>query len=246
MDNKFIQEILFGTLPKPSLKRRIVMWGINLFNSKSKFFTLKLKDVYNGLMINPEQAMNIYHLLRQVVLLGVEGDVVELGCHEGKTALILQKTLDQLGSAKELHVYDSFEGLPEKTSHDGDKMVSGQLKTTEDKLKFNFQKFSIKEPVIHKGWFKDTLPKGLPATLCFAHLDGDFYSSIKESLEYIYPKLSKGAVVVVDDYCDPEILDVSNILPGVKKACDEFFKDKNEKMDVIIAGEYCHGYFVKA
>jgi O-methyltransferase len=197
-------------------------------------------------MTNPEQAMNIYHLLRQVVQSGIEGDVVELGCNDGRTAMIIQKTLDQLGSKKELHVYDSFEGMPEKTSYDGNKLQPGELKTTENKLKFNFQKFSVKEPVIHKGWFKDTLPSGLPAALCFAHLDGDFYSSIKESLEHVYPKLSKGAVVVVDDYCDPEILDVFNILPGVKKACDEFFKDKTEKMNVVIAGDYCHGYFIKS
>ena len=77
------------------------------------------------------------------------------------------------------------------------------------------------------------------------HLDGDFYSSIIESLTYVYPKLSKGAIVVIDDYCDPEIHNVNNILPGVKKACDEFFKDKKEKVDVLIAGCESHGYFRK-
>lgn len=100
-------------------------------------------------------------------------------------------------------------------------------------------------PKIHEGWFADILPTQLPDKISFAHLDGDFYSSILESLIYVYPRLSKGAVVVIDDYCDPKQLDANNILPGVKKACDEFFKDKKEKVSVLVAGCEAHGYFRK-
>ena len=65
------------------------------------------------------------------------------------------------------------------------------------------------------------------------------------SLKYSYPKLTKGAIVVIDDYCNPDILDIHNILPGVKKACDEFFANKHEKVSVLLAGSQCHGYFIK-
>ena len=53
-------------------------------------------------------------------------------------------------------------------------------------------------------------------------MDGDFYTSVRESLEHVYPRLSKGAVVVVDDYCDPAVNPVYESLPGVKRACDDF------------------------
>ena len=52
-------------------------------------------------------------------------------------------------------------------------------------------------------------------------------------------------VVVVDDYCDPAVHDVNNILPGVKRACDEFFADKPEEINVLIAGAEAHGFFRK-
>ncbi len=52
-------------------------------------------------------------------------------------------------------------------------------------------------------------------------------------------------MVVIDDYCDPAVHNVHNILPGVKQACDEFFKDKPEKVSVLIAGCQSHGYFRK-
>lgn len=147
---------------------------------------------------------------------------------------------------KKLHVYDSFEGLPEKSKKDGNTVFfEGSCKTQQESLIENFKKHKTKLPIIHKGWFADVLPKGLPKKISFAHLDGDFYSSILDSLTYVYPRLSKGAVVVIDDYCDPKALDVNNILPGVKQACDEFFKNKKEKVSVLVAGCEAHGYFRK-
>ena len=56
-------------------------------------------------MINLEQAVNIYHLLSQTILLKIPGDVVELGCYKGITSIIMQKTINQFSSKKKLHVY---------------------------------------------------------------------------------------------------------------------------------------------
>ncbi len=265
IDNTFILSLQKQNV-KTDLKRNLLARIIKSFNGSQRFLKLKFKNdnlnrVYaiknsqefdskenmlNGDWSNLEQAVNIYHLLTQVVLLKVPGDVVELGSFDGTTSVLMQKTLDQLDSNKIIHVYDSFEGLPEKTDKDGDTVFyAGSCSTQKEALEQNFKKHKTKLPKIHEGWFSDTLPKGLPSKISFAHLDGDFYSSILESLTYVYPKLSKGAVVIIDDYCDPKVLDVNNILPGVKKACDEFFKDKKEKVGVLLAGGEAHGYFRK-
>jgi len=92
------------------------------------------------------------------------------------------------------------------------------LSIAQSTLEENFNSFGVKLPHIHPGWFKDTLPNELPKEIAFAHLDGDLYSSIIESLTYVYPLLSKNAIVIIDDYCDPYIYNVNNILPGVKIA----------------------------
>jgi O-methyltransferase len=113
--------------------------------------------------------------------------------------------------------------------------------------------------------FKDIPKNKLPKSICFAHIDGDLYSSVKDSLDKIYPLLCKGAIVVIDDYYDPKKhkfienklnenkwnksknrkYHIKNLFPGVKKACDEFFKDKNEKPEILISGDQGHVYFVK-
>ena len=218
-------------------------------------------------MVSLEQGLNIFHLLSRTILLGVEGEVVELGCCHGLTAVLIRKTLDCLNSSKIFRVYDSFEGLPEKSEKDGDISFSkGECHSTRDIFKNNFRKFDLKFPKMYVGWFKDTLPHYLPEKIAFAHLDGDFYTSIMESLEYVYPRLSPGAVVVIDDYCDPDIqkgiaenIDHNafnkaplafvksdpNYLPGVKVACDEFFADKLEKVSPLCSGYAPHGSFTK-
>lgn len=262
MDNTFILKLQNTPTSAISWRMKILMRILKLFNRNNPYFEFSFKknllnelyrkqlglvkrNMLRGNMISVEQGINLYHLLHQVVLMEVPGDIVELGCYEGTTALLLQMTLDQLKSERILHLYDSFQGMPEVNQIDGTRFKKGSLSSSLEVLQSHFNAFNIKLPKIHAGWFKDTLPQSLPEKIAFAHLDGDLYSSIQESLYYVYPRLSPNAIVVVDDYCDPTIHNVNNILPGVKKACDDFLADKPEKITVLLAGCEAHGYFRK-
>jgi hypothetical protein len=65
-------------------------------------------------------------------------------------------------------------------------------------------------------------------------------------LESVYPRMSPGAGCLLMDYHDPAITVRGNDEnPGLKKACDEFFKDKEEKVFVLYGNQYSHGYFRK-
>lgn len=201
----------------------------------------------SGVSTNVEQRMNMYHLVSQVMAYKVDGDLVEVGCNEGQSAVLMTKVMQSFHSDKKLHVYDSFEGLPATGKDDGSSYREGDLRTSEQVLTRNFRMHGLPLPIIHKGWFSDTLPTELPASICFAHLDGDLYDSIMVSLKHVYPRLSSGAICLVDDYCDPNINpDGWNYLPGVKKACDEFLADKPEEICYVYSGSFTHGFFRKA
>jgi O-methyltransferase len=211
-----------------------------------RFTGLRLAPARSGVSTNVEKRMNMYHLVSQTIAYDVEGDLVEIGCNEGQSSVLITKILNGFNSHKKLHVYDSFEGLPSARSEDGKAYKKGDLATSEDVLIDNFRKYSLRLPVIHKGWFDDTLPGGLPERICFALLDGDLYDSILISLKYVYPRLSSGAICLVDDYCDTAINpDGWNHLPGVKMACDEVLSDKPEKICYIYSGAFTHGFFRK-
>ena len=153
--------------------------------------------------------------------LSVPGDFVELGCYEGDTSLLLAEVLK--GADKKLWLYDSFEGLPAKTSEDesvaGENFQEGVLAVTKREVKLRFLRANLPVPIIKKAWFSDLTADDLPEKIAFAFLDGDLYQSIKESLVLVWNKMADGGVIIVHDYDNPE-------LPGVTKAVDEWLSTR--------------------
>ncbi len=130
-------------------------------------------------------------------------------------------------SKKRLWIYDSFEGLPEKTSADksvlGVLFRGGELSVTKREVKERFLRAGLPVPVIKKGWFSELSDSDMPELIAFAFLDGDFYESIRDSLKLVVPKMSQEGIIIVHDYTNPA-------LPGVKKAVDELLnRQKSEK-----------------
>jgi len=175
---------------------------------------------------DPGRMFGIYHLLSQVIVYGVPGDVVEFGCNKGHTSVLLAKTLVSLGAQRDhaLALYDSFQGMPAFTDRDAgthpDLIVPGALKASPQQVIDHFKARGCKEcPKIHEGWFQDTIPRKLPEEIAFALLDGDLYESIHHCLRFVWRRMAPGGIVVIDDYGHPGI-------PGCKLAADEFFADK--------------------
>ena len=159
-----------------------------------------------------------------------EGDFVELGCYRGDTSLLLaellvEKTVEK--SVKKLWMYDSFEGLPEKSRKDesevGKDFQQGELAVTKREVKNRFLRAGLPVPVIKKAWFNELTKADLPEKIAFAFLDGDLYESIKDSLELVEEKISDGGVIMVHDYNNPA-------LPGVASAVDEWLKNRDTKI----------------
>lgn len=157
--------------------------------------------------------------------LAVPGDFVELGCYKGDTSLLLADILKK--TDKKLYIYDSFEGLPEKTSEDesvaGANFKGGELYVTKREVKERFLRANLPVPVIKKAWFNELSGADLPDKIAFAFLDGDFYESIRDSLSLVENKMTENSVIVVHDYTNPA-------LPGVAKAVDEWIRVKKRKI----------------
>ena len=195
-----------------------------------------------GPMFEPPRLIGLYHLLSQVLAYDVVGEVVELGCHAGQSAVLLREILDHHRSEKLLHVYDSFQGLPPPQIEDaGARFVGGDMRATEDELLQKFVDLDLTPPLVHAGWFSDTLPAELPAQICFAQLDCDFYASVTASLTAVYPRLTRGGIMVIDDYGWEG-------LPGATRAVDDFVATTPETLnDLGLAPQFDapHAYIRK-
>jgi len=63
--------------------------------------------------------MNMYHLVSQTLAYQVEGDLVEVCCNTGQSAVLIAKVMREFASTRELQLYDSFAGLPLTKAEDG-------------------------------------------------------------------------------------------------------------------------------
>jgi|TARA_Y100000310_G_scaffold334739_2_gene415133 O-methyltransferase len=199
------------------------------------------------LWMGKNQRRVFFRLLRQVIKRKVSGAILEVGVAEGHTSAFIARVMRHLNCKKEFHVYDSFKGMPAPSIEDGeDNMLSeGDLAVKKGKYKCVFRNMTDGElPIIHEGWIENTMPEELPEKIAFAYIDVDFYKPTLHALNSIYPRLSPGAVVVIDDYHHPQ-------LPGIAPAVERFFADKPEEFIVIPPCEdytdnKSQAYFIKA
>ena len=180
-------------------------------------YTINMKQ-HTSLLSDQVTEREIQVIMRELEKsMDIPGDVVEFGCYVGTTSVFLAKRLANTG--KQLYLYDSFAGLPEKHAEDvspaGEQFKAGELLATKKELIRNLKQAHVPIPVITKGWFDELQPHQVPGQVSFAFLDGDYYDSILTPLKLLWPKLAPGACVVVDDYAN-------EALPGAARAVDEW------------------------
>jgi O-methyltransferase len=164
----------------------------------------------------------VWRELEKMLAANIPGDVAEFGCYLGTTSLFIRRLLDERRESNKrlFYVYDSFEGLPEKTTQDasvaGEQFKAGELAVSKKEFLQNFRAANLRPPIVCKSWFNQLSEKDVPKQIAFAFLDGDFYESIMDSLKLVWPRMVKGGVVLVDDYG-------REALPGATRAVHNFF-----------------------
>jgi hypothetical protein len=163
-------------------------------------------------------ALRISNLTR-LILGAPEGCLVECGVWRGGCLAVMASLAHDEGKGRMVHGFDSFEGLPELTPGDGghgEELVGG-CAATEHEVRETFRTWGVPmdHTVLHKGWFKDTVPVAAPSLgpIAVLRLDGDWYESTLTCLEHLDPLLVPGGAVVIDDY---------GTWRGCRRAVDEY------------------------
>jgi len=160
-------------------------------------------------MIGLKRLDNLEFCIEQVITNGVVGDFIETGVWRGGATIFMRAVLKAYGVTDRcVWVADSFEGLPPpntgKYPYDaGDRLHEAtQLAVSLEQVKANFDRYGLLDNQVRflKGWFRDTLPAAPIERLAVLRLDGDMYQSTMDALVNLYPKVSQGGYVIVDDY----------------------------------------------
>lgn len=171
----------------------------------------------------------LYHMVAHVLDRQVSGDFAECGCKHGHSTRIISDLMAKAGTTSDLLVFDSFEGgLSDKTEKDRTNALSDTtaVKTRQQKQRFSSQLSHVEnvfkdQPFVKlvKGWIPESFtPEIAEKTFSFAHIDVDLYEPTKAALYFFYERLSKGGVIVIDDYN-------SATFPGARTAVEEFLSD---------------------
>lgn len=172
----------------------------------------------------------LWQLLR--LISNVRGDTAECGVYQGASSWLICAATQ--GSGRIHHLFDSFEGLSEPDALDGTYWVRGSLAAGEDVVRHNLMPFAAKLE-FHKGWIPQRFSDVDRNTFAFVHIDVDLRRPTLESLEFFYPRLAEGGILLCDDYG-------FRTCPGATAAIDDFLRDKPEKMIALDAGG---GFFIK-
>lgn len=161
---------------------------------------------YHGLTMIPEDAF-VCNLELCERFKDLAGSYVECGVWRGGMSAAIAEVIGN----KELHLFDSFEGLPPAKEIDGQEAIQWQKDVTSPHY---YDNCSAEESAVikamtlaghsryltYKGWFDQTLPKYNGGPIAILRLDGDWYDSIMVSLRHLFPQVVSGGLVILDDY----------------------------------------------
>jgi hypothetical protein len=170
---------------------------------------------------------------RYVVESGIDGDFVECGVWRGGNSIIAADVFKNMAAEKSAWLFDTFAGMTEPTSFDVNylgEVADGKYRDTlkEDhsawcyapleEVQANFEKAGLLGERVRfvQGDVAKTLvhTENLPGKIAVLRLDTDWYESTKAELDALYPRLSRGGVLIIDDY---------GHWGGARKAVDEYF-----------------------
>ena len=179
-----------------------------------------------SMAMSGERAEFLYDTVYRQVKEQVPGDFVECGVWKGGNCMLMALALQELGENRTIWMYDTYQGMPtpgeEDVTFDGDRKAKdiwheGWCEASFEEVLANMQSVNAKNYKMIAGKVQNTIPKHAPESISILRLDTDFYASTKHELFHLYPRLSIGGILIMDDYYKWK---------GSRKACDEFLPNK--------------------
>jgi hypothetical protein len=195
-------------------------------------------------MIGIHRLDNLHFCVEDVIARNVPGDLMETGVWRGGASILMRAVLKASGvTDRRVWLADSFEGLPPpdpaKYPHDANLTLNlyKELAVSLEEVQTNFRRYNLLDDQVRflKGWFRDTLPSAPVEHLAVLRLDGDLYESTMDALSALYPKVSPGGYVIVDDYGD---------IPACRQAVHDY-RQRHDVWEEIMAIDHAGVFWMK-
>ncbi len=228
-------DFTFRKLPQHALRNR----QIKLPRDVEPAFAEIFEQVGDYTMTTPDCVYALFNATRHVVEQNVEGDFVECGVWRGGSAMTIALTLKHLGvTDRKIWLYDTYAGMtrPEevdKRQRDGsDTVARWEMQQKDDHNEWAYAPldevqrnmaatgYPAGQIDFIKGTVEETIPETMPAKIALLRLDTDWYRSTLHELNHMYPALTAGGFLIIDDYGAYE---------GARQATDEYFAAQGKR-----------------
>lgn len=175
-------------------------------------------------MIGTTRLRHLADCVRTVIADDIPGDLMETGVWRGGACMLMRGVLRAYGDPlRTVWGADSFQGLPPPQRTEDEAIpfhTFDALAVDLETVKANARAFGLLDDRLRflPGWFDDTLPQATVSQLALLRLDGDMYDSTWTALAALYPKVSTGGFIIVDDY---------DTVPACKLAVNQYRRGQN-------------------
>lgn len=185
-----------------------------------------LSEIGKRTLLSKEKLVILYQFSKMA--LSVEGEFWECGVFRGGSARLFQNVLKQNEkNPRALRLFDSFEGLP---AVDGKKDLHRQGDLADVNINEIKSFLCDPAPFFHIGWIPSSFLGLEKKKIAFAHVDVDLFQSVYDCCQFIYPRLSKGGIMIFDDYGFPTT-------PGARDAVNKYFSNQPAKPIILDTGQ---------
>jgi O-methyltransferase len=174
-------------------------------------------------MVGLTRLDHLQRCVESVVREGVDGDLIEAGVWRGGASILMRATLNSLDAGREVWLADSFEGFPEPDEEtfpaDSERDLSrfDFFSIPVEEVRANFARLGLNDGIrFVPGFFDETMPALRGGTWSVVRIDSDTYESTWLALDALYPGLSAGGHLIIDDYY---------MLPECRRAVDEYRRE---------------------
>jgi O-methyltransferase len=195
-----------------------------------------LRAVKPYTMTSPERVLGLINATRYVVSNRIPGAIVECGVWRGGSMMAVAKVLleEEKDPTRELYLFDTFEGMPTPSTldldHEGNDAKSLMSVTKKNEassvwcyaplegVRKRIASTTYPSNLVHfvAGRVEETIPAAAPGAIALLRLDTDWYESTSHELVHLFPRVSSGGAIIIDDY---------GHWRGARKAVDEYIAE---------------------
>jgi hypothetical protein len=157
------------------------------------------------------------------------GALAECGVFRGASAFLMAQAIRRDGRGRPLHLFDSFAGLSAPEAVDGRYWAAGNLACSRAEASANLAEFGDLVR-FHDGWIPERFGDVAETRFCFVHIDVDLFRPTRDALEFFYPRMMTGGLLLCDDYG-------FETCPGARQAMDGFFAERPEPIVHLPTGQ---------